>query len=985
MSLGPFLLLSVPSAFATLLRHTGRSLSSWPRRHYTDTHALTHTISLSLISAHGVSKRRESRLLSAPRDVTRLSGVSLTCSVNIAQGLSTMDSRVQPRLGNDHMSRLQHLAVVQPRAAKHQQQHQKRTQISHRHQETEPEPEPRQNPPDNDDDRDDDLDSLSTVTAPFPEYSEVEAEAEAERARHSASSRPTSVRSFQPPQLALQRHPLLPPWAIPMPHIVAAPMTILPPKLHVPNNRSMQPVSGPSDAMRGMVAPNVSNSITDQGSSPIYPNTTQSEANQANARFLNYTLSSTSPLASLAGNVSTTAYHSHFHSGSSSSTVSGSNSSRVSSTVSAIVNPSHDDRVHMGSHLAPVNFHASELAQENSHVRSTRELISESTTSSLSANVGQLHGGQCRSSSYVLGPPPTSSGYDGYASAPSGHLGVGSRTGFYHGLNSTIWNSSAPNTYGGTVSAPALPPYSAPAPVNSSNSLLVTEPIQMYRATTHPIMAPRVTPDTQRNARSNGFSHAQFGYSGYNNPHASYGPLGSRLNANAAEFNHETSIVESWNPSPLGKHVYLHPAQQINWRQLLEPGVTADWDLIVDKIISNNDQQASIFLQQKIKNSDTAIKDDIIGSIIRRGLELMGNRFGNFLIQRVFECANQAQIVGLAAHIEGHTVRLSTDAFGCHVIQKAFDCVPESFKHQMVRELLSRIRDTIVHRYACHVWQKLFELRWQGPPPMIMGTVNAALVGQWTQVAVGETGSLVVQNIFENCNDEDKRPCIDEVLANLDYIARGQYGNWCIQHICEHGSPHDRDVAISMILSRAADYSMDQYASKCIEKCLKVCGSEFLDRYLQQILVRAPGENFSPLVQIARDQYGNFLIQWILNNASPHLREIVQAEIRKHLVSLRGNKYGSKVALSCGYGPQGVRPGVPFASAHFRHHNGGPRISQQQNHPFPNHSSTFPNPYQVARLDGAARARSGIRPIYVHFPSRAYPPNQYNSGAGLYN
>jgi hypothetical protein len=31
---------------------------------------------------------------------------------------------------------------------------------------------------------------------------------------------------------------------------------------------------------------------------------------------------------------------------------------------------------------------------------------------------------------------------------------------------------------------------------------------------------------------------------------------------------------------------------------------------------------------------------------------------------------------------------------------------------------------------------------------------------------------------------------------------------------------------------------------------------------------------------VARDQYGNFLIQWILNNASPHLRDIVQAEIR---------------------------------------------------------------------------------------------------------
>ena len=95
-----------------------------------------------------------------------------------------------------------------------------------------------------------------------------------------------------------------------------------------------------------------------------------------------------------------------------------------------------------------------------------------------------------------------------------------------------------------------------------------------------------------------------------------------------------------------------------------------------------------------------------------------------------------------------------------------------------------------------------------------------------------------------------------------------------------------------MILYRAAEYSMDQYASKCIEKCLKVCGPEFLEGYLQHVLSKGPDESFSALVQsellfdweasalanmhvVARDQYGNFLVQWILNNAAPQLRDCV--------------------------------------------------------------------------------------------------------------
>lgn len=96
------------------------------------------------------------------------------------------------------------------------------------------------------------------------------------------------------------------------------------------------------------------------------------------------------------------------------------------------------------------------------------------------------------------------------------------------------------------------------------------------------------------------------------------------------------------------------------------------------------------------------------------------------------------------------------DAFGCHVIQKAFDAVPEEYKATMVHELLRRIPETVIHRYACHVWQKLFELRWSDSPPQIMRYVNEALRGMWHEVALGETGSLVVQNIFENCLEEDK-------------------------------------------------------------------------------------------------------------------------------------------------------------------------------------------------------------------------------------
>ncbi|KAK4149083.1 armadillo-type protein [Chaetomidium leptoderma] len=386
-------------------------------------------------------------------------------------------------------------------------------------------------------------------------------------------------------------------------------------------------------------------------------------------------------------------------------------------------------------------------------------------------------------------------------------------------------------------------------------------------------------------------------------------PVGTALSPHATEF---TSLGSSWKGDTLTSdgQTYVSPTTEpLNYRRLLDRNVTCDWKYIVDKIVCNNDQQASIFLQQKLKVGTPEQKYDIVEAIVAQAYPLMVNRFGNFLVQRCFEHGTPEQVIKIAQSIRGNTLNLSMDPFGCHVVQKAFDSVPEDYKAIMVHELLRRIPETVMHRYACHVWQKLFELRWTESPPQIMKYVNEALRGMWHEVSLGETGSLVVQNIFENCLEEDKRPCIEEVLANIDIVAHGQFGNWCIQHICEHGAPADRSRAIDHVIRYAAEYSMDQFASKVVEKCLKIGGPDFLSRYLDRVCEGRLDRPRIPLIDIASDQYGNYLIQYILTHAAPQHREIVAAHIRKHMVSLRGSKFGSRVGMLCTNHAAATRPG----------------------------------------------------------------------------
>lgn len=134
----------------------------------------------------------------------------------------------------------------------------------------------------------------------------------------------------------------------------------------------------------------------------------------------------------------------------------------------------------------------------------------------------------------------------------------------------------------------------------------------------------------------------------------------------------------------------------------------------------------------------------------------MTNRFGNFLIQKLLELGSEDQVQALVNTMKGRILVLTCEPFGCHVVQKVLDHVSEPVKAELISELFVKIPETITHKYACHVWQKVFEVRWSTDTTPMMNHIHESLKGRWAQIALDETGSLVIQNIFENLTEEDK-------------------------------------------------------------------------------------------------------------------------------------------------------------------------------------------------------------------------------------
>ncbi|KAF8336945.1 armadillo-type protein [Cantharellus anzutake] len=363
-------------------------------------------------------------------------------------------------------------------------------------------------------------------------------------------------------------------------------------------------------------------------------------------------------------------------------------------------------------------------------------------------------------------------------------------------------------------------------------------------------------------------------------PHPSSHPS----SISGASSGHLSSAATSRSSSQVPESIPQPAAEPINFLQMLQPNANPPYEQFVSRIVNSSDQQASVFLQQKLKVASTEDRVKIVDAIVGRGFEMMTHRFGNWAVQRCLEspCIREDRLK-LASVMKGRVVDLATNCYGTHVIQKALDC-EEDIKLMILTELLlSDPYATLMNKHSAHVWSRIMELTWADPAPPIFPCVNIALKGRWVELACHETGSLVVQHAFENLEEADTRDLVDEILLGFDRVVRDSWGSWVVQHLLEHGAGEDKSRAF------------DPQAIKSIEKALKCGGPEVLQKFVDRLCEPGYSKRRAMIVDLALNGTGSQLIAQLLPMVNKDQGTVLYDAIKKHVVTLKGSKAGSRV------------------------------------------------------------------------------------------
>jgi len=393
----------------------------------------------------------------------------------------------------------------------------------------------------------------------------------------------------------------------------------------------------------------------------------------------------------------------------------------------------------------------------------------------------------------------------------------------------------------------------------------------------------------------------------------SYSPVSSPVAETSAEGSDaypswlpQTDVVRSQSPrynQANHQHASIPlagtPIQQHSSAPQQTPYTSAAMEMLtmqqmIDQLMPMaRDQNGSRFIQMKLENSDLPERQILFEAIMPHIAELMCDIFGNYVVQKFYDIGTDEQKRVLCGVLHGRVVEMSKNAYGCRVVQKALETTPRDSQLEMCAELSKEVLPCVTDQNGNHVIQKCIETL---PSSLVQFIVNAFL-GRAVEMARHPYGCRVLQRIIEHCDPPQTTQLVSELLSAVHDMLTDPFGNYVIQHIMERGLPSQQEVIVNATHMRVVELSKHKFASNVMEKCVEFSNPELRSRtIINELLEGLPGQQ--RIFQLVADQYGNYVVQKMLDVCDAPTRDRILAVLRPNIPYLESLPYGRHI-LQC--------------------------------------------------------------------------------------
>ncbi|KAH7914709.1 armadillo-type protein [Hygrophoropsis aurantiaca] len=234
---------------------------------------------------------------------------------------------------------------------------------------------------------------------------------------------------------------------------------------------------------------------------------------------------------------------------------------------------------------------------------------------------------------------------------------------------------------------------------------------------------------------------------------------------------------------------------------------------------------------------------DILGYVV----EFSGDQHGSRFIQQKLETATseEKQIV-FDEIVPDNTLQLIQDVFGNYVIQKLFEHGTQVQKTVLANTMEGHILPLSLQMYGCRVVQKAIEF----VLPEQQGVFVKELDPHVLKCVKDANGNHVIQKLIERVS-ADRLGFVNSFRGNVYDLSTHPYGCRVLQRCFEH-LPEDQTRPL-----------MDE-----------------LHKYM---------------INLMQDQFGNYVVQFVLEQGKPQDRAQVISKLRGQMLNMARHKFASNV------------------------------------------------------------------------------------------
>ncbi|THH33930.1 hypothetical protein EUX98_g248 [Antrodiella citrinella] len=230
-----------------------------------------------------------------------------------------------------------------------------------------------------------------------------------------------------------------------------------------------------------------------------------------------------------------------------------------------------------------------------------------------------------------------------------------------------------------------------------------------------------------------------------------------------------------------------------------------------------------------------------------------------------------------------HVLEFSRDQHGSRFIQQKLETATLEERQTIFDEIVPQHSlDLVQDVFGNYVIQKLFEHGTAAQRSQLAATME----GHILQLAQHMYGCRVVQKAVEFISPEHQGIFVRELDANVLQCVRDANGNHVVQRLIELVPP-ERLAFIAAFRGSVLSLASHAYGCRVLQRCLEHLPNEQTRPLLDELHLHSH--------DLMSDQFGNYVIQFILEKGQPQDKAAITSKLRADMLKMSCHKFASNV------------------------------------------------------------------------------------------